>query len=218
MHQVIVYLLLLLSALGIIGIYRLVRLIIRYKRTEQRPKSNVRFISVLLLVIIMTFGGLYWLIDCYFIERPPHSFTIEKALEKYEKIGGFNSYKILDQIDPEFTTDKILLVQENDDILIVCYITTRKMLVGLEKFYIYGGAEHINIKISGNKLISEKHANGGGILYFPDLWYGIIYPENRDKIRINGKVPHFHDIHFNGSDYVLWYTEKDAEKAELFLG
>ena len=55
----------------------------------------------------------------------------------------------------------------------------------------------------------------GSSLSFPHVWYGIIYPENSDKIRINGKVPHFHEINFNGSDYVFWYIEKDDPEAVI---
>ena len=212
MRQIIIYSLILLSALGIIGICTFVRLLTRYKRTISRPKSFVRFFSAFLLAVIMSFGSLYWLVDCYFIDSVPHSFTIEEAMENY---GGIKNYVIIDQINPDFASEKILLVQENEDVLVACYIKTRKMLIGLERYYANGGAYLVNSRIYGIKLIGEEYVNGGYPISFPNLWYGIIFPENRDKIRINGKVPYFHDIHFNGADYVIWYIDKDAPEAEL---
>ena len=210
MHQIIMYFLIFLSAYGIVGIFTFVRFLIRYKRTKVKPKSWCRFISAFLLSIIMAFGSLYWLVDCYFIENVPYSFTIEKAMEVY---GGIKNYEIFDRIDPEFASEKILLVQKDEDVLVACYIKTRKMLIGLEKYYANGGSYLVNKLFT--RVIDEYFVYGGKILDCPNVWYGIIYPENRDKILVNGKIPYFHDIYFKGSDYVFWYIEKDTEKAEL---
>ena len=213
----LIYFLIALSVFGMIGIWTLVRALVWNKRANLKLKKPVRFFSVLFLAVMISFCSLYWLFDCYFLERPVHSFTIEKAMDEY---GGIKNYQIFDQIDPGFASEKILLVQEyeedlNEDVLAACYIKTRKMLIGLEKYYANGGAYLINSSIYCGDLIDENFVNGGNAISFPNLWYGIIYPKNRDKIRINGKIPYFHDIHFNGEDYVIWYIEKDAEKAVL---
>jgi len=206
MQQVIINILILLSVLGIIGICTYIRIFIRNKRTKQRPGNLVRFISVVLLTVTIAVGSLYWLIDCYFIENVPYQFTIEKAIEEYRGVGN---YVILERIDSEFISDKILLVQENEDVLVAYHIITRKMLVGLEKYYAKGEAYLISSSIYGSDLIAETH-DSDGIILSPNFWYGIVFPENRDKIRVNGKVPYLHDIHFSGSDYVVWYIKIDA--------
>jgi len=155
---------------------------------------------------------LYWLIDCYFLEDVPYSFSIERAMEKY---GGIENYEIFDRIDPEFTSEKILLVKENEDVLVTCSIKTRKMLVGFERYYANGGTYLVNDRLFGSGLIGVNYVDGGGTLSFSNIWYGIIYPENREMIRINGKVPYFRDILFNGLDFVFWYIETDGEEANL---
>jgi len=217
MQQNFILGLLMLIALSTLGIYFPLRAFIRTKRAKMkfrvRPKKGIliRNISLLVVSVPVWLGSVYWFMDCYAIEGPPYSFSIEDAIDLY---GDFEDYIVLDRIDVEYSNQPIVIVQENNS-LYICDPRTRKMLIGLEKYYISGAYTIVDGKMRFGYLIDENQVHGGSILSFPNLWFGIIYPDKRDHIRINGKVPTFHDIHFNGVDYVLWYIEKDAEKAVL---
>ena len=47
---------------------------------------------------------------------------------------------------------------------------------------------------------------------FPGIWFGVVYPDKRDKIRVNGRVPELYDVEYAGSEYVFWYIARDDEE------
>jgi len=181
-----------------------------------KPRSPKRFFIVIffsfIIGAIISIGSLYWLVDCYILDDAPYSFKVENAIEHY---GYFDNYKLFDRIDTEFSLDPLIIVQHNEGDLSVCILKTRKMLIGLKRYWVRGGIPLVDSKKRFGYLIDENQINGGAILVFPDIWFGIVYPDKRNQIRINGKIPILHDIHFNGTDYIFWYIEKDNSEARL---
>ena len=217
MTLIIVFGLILLISFGVSFVFSEVRIIKRRNREdiEWRTKSKkalAGFFSINAIVVIETFGSLYWLIDCYLLDDIPYRFSLDNTIEDY---GYFGDYILLGRLDAKYSSDPIIFIQHKEDSLSVCMIKTRKMLIGLEKYWVRGGIPLIDGEKRFGYSIDESNVNGGAIQVFPNIWFGIIYPDNRDRIRINGNVPEFYDINFNGADYVFWYIEKDGEEAVL---
>jgi len=207
----------LLLIFGVGCIYSPIIVIRRMKQKKIKlrslaKKSSITILSILFVGTIISIISFYWLVDCYILDDAHYSFDIENAIENY---GDFDNYKLLNRIDPEFSLDPIIIVQHNEEDLSVCMLKTRKMLIGLKRYWVRGGIPLVDGKKRFGYLIDENQINGGAILVFPKIWFGIIYHENSDKIRINGKVPNLHEINFNGTDYIFWYIEKDSAEARL---
>ena len=221
MEQIIILGLILLIIAGAIWILNMIRVMRHKKRVginwrSEPKKVSVRFFSILVISVIITLGSLYWFIDCYLLDDAPYSFSLENAIENYRDVGGYRgNYKLIGRVDPEFKSEPLIFIHDDEDDLFVCDIRTRKMLIGLERYYISGGISLVDGEKRFDYLIDENNVNGGTIQVFSNTWFGIIYPDKRDSIRINGNIPYFHDIYFNGADYVFWYIEKKAEKAVL---
>jgi len=210
------FLLFILFLFGATGIFTMVRYLVRLKRKKIKLRSCskrllITVFSLLIIATLMSIGSLYCLADGYILEDAPYSFTIEKAIEHY---GDFGNYKLVERIDPEFSSQPIVIIQHDKD-LTVCTLKNRQMLIGLKKYWVNGGFTLVDGEERFGYLIDENQVFGGAKKVFPNVWFGIIYPENRDKIRINGKVPNFHEIRFDGTDYVFWYIEKNGEEASL---
>ena len=216
MNGLIIFLLFVLFLFGATGIFTIVRYLMRLKREKIKLRScpkrlSITVFSLLIVAVFISVGSLYWFVDCYLFDDAPYSFKIENAIEHY---GYFGKYKLVERIYPEFSSQPIVIIQHSED-LTVCMLKTRKMRIGLERYWVRGGFTLVDGEERFGYLIDENYVFGGATQVFPDVWFGIVYPDKRDKIRINEKVPIFHDIHYNGTDYVFWYIQRDGEEARL---
>ena len=216
MDYLIILLLFILLIFGATWIFTIIRYLLRLKRKKIKLRSCpkrllITVFSLLIIATLMSIGSLYFLTDGYVLDGVPYSFTIEKSIKHY---GYFGNYKLVERIDPVFSSQPIVIIQ-NDKDLTVCMLKTRQMLIGIKKYWVNGGFTLVDGEERFGYLIDENQVSGGLSQAFPNVWFGIIHPENRDKIRVNGKIPNFYDIHFNGTDYVFWYIEKNGEDANL---
>jgi len=217
MDGIIIVLLIALFAFGVTGISTMVRSLrqVKQKRIPLRscPKRwLITVFSLLIVAVMLSVGSLYWLTDNYILEGAPYSFQIENAIAHY---GDFGNYKVLERIDTGFSLDPIIIIQNDDVDLVVCTLKTRNLLIGLKKYWVNGGFTLVDGQQRFGYVIDENRVYGGAIETFPDIWFGIVYPDKRDHIRVNGKIPILKDIHFNGEDYVFWYIQKDGDTANL---
>ena len=199
-----------LVVFGCIGINMIIRLL---KRAKEKPwfsskKQIIKLISYILISVSTFTFGLYWLLDGFVFEDTNYSFTIEKAIDEY---GDFVDYQLVARIDTKFSLDPLFVIKKNDNELSICSVKTRKMLIGLKKFWVRGSNLLVDNTESCDYKIDENRIYGGYPENFPDIRFGIIYPDKRDTIRVNGKTPEFYEINFCDTDYVIWYIKKDKK-------
>ena len=215
------------AILYILALVRATREVSNVKQRSEpmKPFAAIKifaiFLSIPFIAGIISLGSLYWFFDGYgyFLGQSSYKFSIESALKEY---NSSHEYEFFDYFEVEFCEEPILIVQE-DGKLFVCNTQIREMLIGVKKYYVDDAHLLVGSRRNSDALIDEEEACGGYEkwfpyhrrynTWFPNLWYGIVYPENRERIQVNGKTPYFHDIHFDGADYVLWYVEKDADEA-----
>ena len=206
----------LLFILGVIGALLPIIVLLRYKRAGVKLRSHpkkfsFKIFSVLIVSAIITLGSLFWLINFHPFDN--YFSTLKDAISEY----GFGNYKCFGRIDTDLISKPIIIVErKNDNELCVVNIQTKKSLFGFTKYYIDG---HTCI-LSENRLYIANHDDviiEDSVYDYEDIWFGIIHPDKRDKIQINGKVPNFHDINFKGENYVFWYIEKSGSKADMIF-
>ena len=140
--------------------------------------------------------------------------TIEKAISS----SGSNRRKIIKCIDTTLYPTPIVIGIESDSKLFMCSIKTKEWF-GYTRYDDVGRFIYLidNLYLDGikpDKLIDDNYVYHDDE-NFSRFWFGIIYPDKRDKIKINNKTPILNDIHFDGVDYIFWYIEKDGEEAVL---
>ena len=212
----IIILLLVLFIFGATGVFTMVRYLVRFKRAKiklsSRPKRlSVTIFSLLIIAVTISSGSLYWVVDGYILEDVPYSFKIENSIDHH---GYFQPYKLVERIEPEFSSQPLIIIK-HDKNLILGTLKTRKMMIGLKKYWVNGGITLVDGEKRFGYSIDENQINGGATQIFPNVWFGVIYNDKRDNIRINGKVPITHNIHFDGIEYVFWYIERNAKEAIL---
>jgi len=216
MDRFITFLLFILLIFGATGIFTMIRYLVRLKRKKIKlrlcPKRFlIKVFSLLIIATLMSIGSLYLL----FPFSPIDNFfpTVDWAVH-YN--GSFKSYE---RIDTDVSATPILLAsnKRNENELYIITIETKKTVLGQTKYYVNGSMCIIGDVWNKDKdsvdVIAEKCAYG--IREFPDIWFGVIYPENRDKIRVNGKVPSLFNINFNGADYIFWCIKRDGADATV---
>ena len=136
---------------------------------------------------------------------------------------GFRDFHVMNM---DISSVPLVLAKGKHDSLFVFTYNVTKTAFGLDRYFINCEVTLIYDPLDFSVpffSVPEEWSKKGAIdenrvidvPAFPDIWFGLIFSENRDKIQINGKVPHFYDISFNGLDYTFWYIEKDAVRAEL---
>ena len=189
------------------SLYALIRMIINKKKNRINPKNmGMKIISVFIVSVIMIGNGLFWLISYPVFKNDYPTLSLAVINE------GLNN---VCRVDTEVSTVPILLAEGRDDNFVVFTYTTEKTPFGFKKYFINCTIYYIyNPWFPSEKYeIDETEVND--IEYFPDIWFGIIYPDKCDKIKINGKIPSFYNVQFHGTEYVFWYIEKDGEEVVL---
>ena len=184
----------------------------KIKFSSLPKKALITFLFVLIVSVILMSVSLICIIVFY--PQGNDYATIDEAISGFSP--PLTEHKIIERINTDLNPTPIILADENREKLLVYSIETKQWF-GKTRYCVNRIFYLIdNLYIGGQKpveLIDENQAYD--IDDFPNIWFGVIYPENRGRIRINGKTPDFHDINFNGTDYVFWYIEKDGEKAIL---
>jgi len=205
--------------LGTAGIFCFLYKLMHKKSVEtknlapSRTRRTKLFLALIVSIFIML-SGLFWLINFNPFENDYPTFRLAVLNE------GFTN---LQRIDIDFSSVPIVLAESEDGSLLVFTYTTTKTPFGLDKYFIKARIWLLSSPLAQDSLRlpvpwipapdNSGEFNESRVCsseYFPGVWFGIVYSDKRNLIRINGKVPSFHDVHFNGSDYSFWYIENDA--------
>ena len=194
-------------AVGVIGISYSFFVLIRMKR------KNAFLIARYVIILFM---GLFWFINF-------NPFNNDYPILRWAELdaGLKNTHKI----NTDISIAPIILAEDNYDNLVVFTYLANKTPFGLTKYFI-----NCEIQLVSENPIPSKHQPSidqlipnqdltdkideeriCDIEYFPDIWFGIVYFDKRDSIRINGEKPELFDISFRGVAY-----EKNENYAAYF--
>ena len=215
MYQLKLIGMLLALLFGVIGISISSIVLIRHRLSGIKifslPKRFIVKNTIFFMIaVFMTLSSLFWLINFHPFDRYPYSSTLKDAISFY---GRNRDYQVISRIDTELSAIPIIFAIEEDE-LFVYTILTKKTLFGLEKYYING-----YVVIIGEIPLPPYDGSFGAInetlVYdipeFPDILFGVAYPDKRDRIQICGEVPAFYEIRFNETDYIFWYIKRNGE-------
>ena len=174
-----------------------------------------------MVAFVLLSGCLFWLINFYPFENMYPALKMAVANE---------GFKNLHKIDTDITSTPIILAEDNYNNLLVFTYTSEKTPFGLTKYFINCKINLVSEKmfrpdeipaffeqyIPNQDLNYEIDENAYSVIeYFPDICFGLVYSDKRDKILVNGKVPEFYDISFKETDYIFWYAKRDGMKTIL---
>ncbi len=189
---------------------------------KKHIKPFIRSIFILLIMMSVLLGSFGCIGGAPYDRRGSYYTTIEEAFDEYQP--DFTRYEILYWIDTELNPTPIILGYQDckfpDDVvdggqrsLLIFPIDVKEQ--GGRTFYRISSSHGIvGIWFKGDtkvdELVEETRVNIDD--EFPGIWYGVGYPDKRDKIRVNGKVPELYDVEYAGSEYVFWYIARDSEE------
>ncbi len=188
------------------------------KRTK---KTFIRSFLILITMLSMLLGSFGCISGNPYDMRGSYYTTIEEAFDEYQ--DAFTKYKILHRIDTELNPTPIILgyldckppdpvaAAAQQSLLIFPIDTTEQG--GRTYYRISSSFELFRIQFKGDtkvgEVVEETYVNVDED--FPGIWFGVVYPDKRDKIRVNGRVPELYDVEYAGSEYVFWYIARDDQ-------
>ena len=199
--------------LGIIGISYSLYVLIQAKREgiKLSTRSNKKYkksISISIASFLVMSGGLFWLLNFHPFENdyPTLGLAVSNA-----------GYENLHEVDTDISSIPVVLAKgEHSSLLVYTYIT-KNTPFGLTKYFI-----NETVYLISDPQLFPFEENTGEIdehrvyfEYFPDICFGLVYSDKRDKIRINGKTPEIYDVNINGTNYVFWYVKNDGTEVTL---
>ena len=189
------------------------------KSKKKKPLLKFAFLSVSILIMLT---GIFC--NLFFLPRgslhEDFSPTIEEAVTEFSP--PFTDYVIFDQIETDINPTPITMGYEappestSEDgvtnITLIIYAIKTEEYMGHTGYFIDRGFRLVDTWIESNgevtELINENYVYEEET--FPNIWFGVIYPDKKDKIQINGNKPEFYDFQFLGTDYVFWYIARDG--------
>lgn len=190
-------------------------------------KGMLLRITVLVLSAFVTLTGL--VCESIFYPQGGYYWTIEEAVEEFS--SSSKEYIVFDRIDTDLNPTPIIFAYEDTSrvtsadteenvTLTILPIETEEWM-GRKKYLVKKSIRLVDtwIKSDGEvtELITEDYVYN--LDEFPGIWFGVVYPDKKDSIQINGKRPELHDFNFMGTDYVFWYIARDeAEPVLTFEG
>ena len=203
---------------GIIGLIISVRTFVRYMKLRAKvypkrklivpKKEQLKRRVTLIVSSALFFGSLLWMV----IFNPFDSYYLF-AENAVSDDGVY--YEFYKRIDTNISSTPILLSEVGGMNLSVVTVKTKKSLFGIKKYcsneriHIVGEYDDGEVQ----EVIDETRVYHSEDL--PDIRFGVVYPDQRDRIRVNGNKPILHDIRCNNQDYVFWYIERDSAEAIL---
>lgn len=189
---------------------------------KKHIKLLIRSFLILLIMLSMLLGGFGCIGGAPYDMRGSYYTTIEEAFEEYQT--EFTRYEILYRIDTELNPTPIILgyldskppdpvAAAAQQSLIIFPIDTKEQR-GRIFYRISHSFELFSVRFNGDtkvdEVVEETYVNIDED--FPGIWFGVVYPDKREKIRVNGRVPELYDIEYAGSEYVFWYIARDDEE------
>ena len=189
------------------------------KRTK---KTFIRSFLILITMLSMLLGSFGCISGNPYDMRGSYYTTIEEAFDEYQSLSS--KWEMLYWIDTELNPTPIILGYKDckypDDVvdggqrsLLVFPIDTTEQK-GRTYYRISSSFELFRIQFKGDtkvgEVVEETYVNIDED--FPGIWFGVVYPDKRDKIRVNGRVPELYDVEYAGSEYVFWYIAQDDEE------
>ena len=189
-------------------------------------KGMLLRITVLVLSAFVTLTGL--VCESIFYPQGGYYWTIEEAVEEalYDSMSN-TEYKVFDRIDTELNPTPIVMfhrtspINEEDEIPLGVFRIKTEEWLGRTRYRVYRSCTLVRVWIKSDGEITEliEENTIKSLDEFPGIWFGVVYPDKKDSIQINGKRPELHEFNFMGTDYVFWYIARDeAEPVLTFEG
>ena len=218
------FLILLIGSIMGICITSLIVAVLGYMNKKKKTLSR----SFLILVLLISM--LFSVVGCSEGSFQGSFYdTIDEAFEAYQP--EFTKYKILYRIDTKLNPTPIILgyldremsekTEAPDEWPLLIFPIETQESKDHTKYRISESFGVVNAWFIGDtktgELIDETDINI--VDEFPGIWFGVVYPDKKDKIQINGRTPELYDIQYAGTDYVFWYIARDeAEPVLTFEG